>query len=77
MTARALHPVARRLVVGRPGRRFHRSADDRSYLFLLNHTDAERVVELGGIQGFELLGCSEVSDRITLDPLGVAVLRER
>jgi beta-galactosidase len=54
-----------------------RSADDRSYLFLLNHTDAERVVDLGGIQGFELLGCSEVSDRITLDPLGVAVLRER
>ena len=54
-----------------------RSADDRSYLFLLNHTDAERVVELGGIQGFELLGRSEVSDRITLDPLGVAVLRER
>ena len=55
----------------------HRSADGRSYLFLLNHSDTERVVDLGGIQGFELLGRSEVSDRITLDPLGVAVLRER
>jgi beta-galactosidase len=53
-----------------------RSADGGSYLFLLNHTDGEKVVDLGGIQGLELLGSSEVSDRITLGPLGVAVLRE-
>jgi hypothetical protein len=52
-------------------------ADGRSYLFVLNHTDDEKVVDLGGIQGLELLGSSEISDRLTLDPLGVAVLRER
>jgi beta-galactosidase len=51
-----------------------RRSTDRSYLFLLNHTDEEAVVE--GVSGHDLLSGRDYVGSLTLPPGGTAVLRE-
>jgi beta-galactosidase len=51
------------------------SATD-SFLFLLNHGDSAASVELPH-GGLDLLACADVDTRLELEPLGVAVVRER
>jgi beta-galactosidase len=51
-----------------------RRSTDRSYLFLLNHTDEETVVE--AVSGHDLLSGRDYVGSLTLPPGGTAVLRE-
>jgi beta-galactosidase len=53
-----------------------RSADNRHYIFLLNHSTEAVEVDLGGSRAVDLLGGGPVAGRIRLEALGVAVLRE-
>jgi beta-galactosidase len=54
-----------------------RAAEDRSYLFVLNHTDGDVEIEMPSEETFHLLGDGEVGGTLPLGPLGVAVLREQ
>ena len=51
-----------------------RSSDETSYLFVLNHTDEEVIVE--GPRGVDLLTGGTLDGLVRLGPLGVAVVRE-
>ncbi|MFI2105539.1 beta-galactosidase [Isoptericola sp. NPDC019693] len=63
-----------RVVEADPGvEAVRRVGEDRSYLFLLNHTDTERKVDA---EGHDLLTGDDVGPVTTLRPGGVRVLRE-
>jgi beta-galactosidase GanA len=53
-----------------------READGRAFLFLLNHGTQDATVEVGGSFRDALTG-AECEGAVTLEPAGVAVLRER
>jgi beta-galactosidase len=54
-----------------------RVKDGRSYVFVLNHNDAEAVVVLGPEERYELLGGKTVSGETVVGPKGVLIVAER
>jgi beta-galactosidase len=53
-----------------------RTGPDRSYLFVLNHTDVDLSIDLPAGGPLDLLTGREVVGALSLSPLGVAVLRD-
>jgi beta-galactosidase len=51
-----------------------RASAGQSYEFLINHSAEERVLEIAP-GGFELLGGTQIGGRVTLPPMGVAIVR--
>ena len=65
-TARARKPGVERVV--RPSRTVS------GYEFLINHSDEDRHVEIAP-EGFEMLSERDLEDKVTLPPMGVAIVR--
>ena len=51
-----------------------RVADGQWYEFLINHSDEDRHVEIAP-GGFEMLSERDLEDKVTLPPMGVAIVR--
>ncbi len=63
------------LVAHTPGvERVVRVADDRWYEFLINHSDHDKDVEIAP-WGFDLLTGRDLDSKVTLPPMGVAIVR--
>lgn len=52
-----------------------RNDDDRSYIFLLNHSDETKEIDLKAIEGMDLLSGEAVKGKILLKPKDVAIIK--
>ena len=63
------------LVASTPGvERVVRVADGQWYEFLINHSDHDKDVEIAP-WGFDLLSGRDLDSKVTLPPMGVAIVR--